>query len=487
MFQIIVFLLLELNLFQINIETIQKNEVVFIFKEYPKIEKLTSTNPVFFTGIPEVVLWDNSKGLIINPLNKIDTITVVTRDSLVTLRHRYDAVNYFDFVFQNGDTVLFNYVEGMPTPSVLNRKTPMMEFEFDKFFKTNVQPDYYSPLSKLKYLKYFIKIDNKKDSIFIENTISELYLKSRDSFNEQDDLLDSIYKQNNISFSAFLFYKDRIKMQLYSLDLKLDKLTFEEVKQILNLKTNPNNLFPDRYFKEFTDDVREKYFLPNVKKMNFQDGVNRDYREVFEMIENSEIFGEYYRNRLLSKELKLIISRFPSDEYIKYYKKFKVIVKDSLLINHIESEFRSKLLVNNNASYFFDKSLNKFTLKDLKTKHAGKIIYIDFWASWCAPCRAEMPESKQLSEEYTKKGVNFVYVSIDDNAAAWERASKQIGIPDASSYLLPSSKNSTIAKQFNISTIPRYVLIDKDGKVIDADAPRPSDPKIRSLFDKLLK
>lgn len=54
-------------------------------------------------------------------------------------------------------------------------------------------------------------------------------------------------------------------------------------------------------------------------------------------------------------------------------------------------------------------------------------------------------------------------------------------------YLPPNPKKSAIAKQFNISSIPRYVVIGKNGKVINANAPRPSDPKIRELFDELLK
>ena len=139
-------------------------------------------------------------------------------------------------------------------------------------------------------------------------------------------------------------------------------------------------------------------------------------------------------------------------------------------------------------------SVNETDVLDLKSsKHnfnkilQNNVTYIDFWASWCAPCRAEMPDSKKLSEEYVKKGINFVYVSIDENAAAWEKASKQIGLPDVNSYILPNSKKSAIAKQFNISTIPRYILIGKDGKAINADAPRPSDPKIRKVFDELLK
>ena len=117
----------------------------------------------------------------------------------------------------------------------------------------------------------------------------------------------------------------------------------------------------------------------------------------------------------------------------------------------------------------------------------GKIKYLDFWASWCGACRLEIPNAKKLKADYAMKGIDFVYISMDENGGAWAKASKKEDLPEADSYILPNPKKSVIAKQFKISSIPRYVVIGKGGKVINADAPRPSDPKIRKLFDELLK
>lgn len=117
----------------------------------------------------------------------------------------------------------------------------------------------------------------------------------------------------------------------------------------------------------------------------------------------------------------------------------------------------------------------------------GDLKYIDFWATWCGACRAEFPNSKKLSETYSKEGVSFVYVSLDGNIGAWERVSEKEGLPNAKSYLLPDYKNSAVAKQFGIYALPRYMIVGKDGQVINADAPRPSDPKIKELLDELLK
>ena len=132
-----------------------------------------------------------------------------------------------------------------------------------------------------------------------------------------------------------------------------------------------------------------------------------------------------------------------------------------------------------------DASSKVVDFKEITSKN--KITYVDFWASWCAPCRAEMPDSKKLRDEYASKGVNFVYISTDENAADWDKANKKIGLPDDLSFLLPNSVESKLVKQFKVNAIPRYMLINKNGKVIDADALRPSDKEIRGVLNELLK
>lgn len=204
-----------------------------------------------------------------------------------------------------------------------------------------------------------------------------------------------------------------------------------------------------KYHDNFKDQTKE-FLLASVIVNARKTQSTYDISEM----ELQELIGYFFKNRQV-------------DEYHVYVKQMMIL--DSI-------DLRNDELIN----------LKKEKIK-LSEINDGKITYLDFWASWCGPCRAEMPNSKELSEKYTKKGVNFVYISTDENAAAWERASKQIGIPDVNSYLLPNSKKSAIGKQFNLSTIPRYVLIDKFGKVINADAPRPSDTKIIELLDKLLE
>ncbi|MBI2272140.1 MAG: TlpA family protein disulfide reductase [Bacteroidetes bacterium] len=107
----------------------------------------------------------------------------------------------------------------------------------------------------------------------------------------------------------------------------------------------------------------------------------------------------------------------------------------------------------------------------------GKVVYVDFWASWCGPCRQQFPFSKELHEKLSdkqKKEVVFLYISIDDNEDAWKNTVKQLQLTGEHA-LSPGGWNSTAARQFQISSIPRYLLIDKKGNVVNPNASRPSD------------
>jgi len=93
----------------------------------------------------------------------------------------------------------------------------------------------------------------------------------------------------------------------------------------------------------------------------------------------------------------------------------------------------------------------------------GKYVFVDFWASWCGPCRAAVPKVKQLYAQYKDKGFEVVSISIDDSKTAWQKAMEEEKMPWAQ-WLSPD-KNKTM-QTFLFSAIPTVYLVDREGKIV---------------------
>ena len=124
-----------------------------------------------------------------------------------------------------------------------------------------------------------------------------------------------------------------------------------------------------------------------------------------------------------------------------------------------------------------------FSLKDVVGK--GKYTYIDFWATWCGPCCKEIPFIEKLVAKYKDHSViRFVSISIDTDIAAWKK--KLItDKPTWEQYLIPEANQKTCAEIYGITNIPRFMIFDKEGKMMDASAPRPSETKTDELLNGL--
>ncbi len=104
----------------------------------------------------------------------------------------------------------------------------------------------------------------------------------------------------------------------------------------------------------------------------------------------------------------------------------------------------------------------------------GRYIYIDVWATWCLPCKKELPIFEQLAETYKNKNIEFVSLSIDNKEADWKEF-LEIKKLAKNQFIVTNTKE--LLDTYMIKTVPHYLIIDDKGILIDNDAPRPSEGK----------
>ncbi|MDZ7900259.1 MAG: TlpA disulfide reductase family protein [Arcicella sp.] len=379
------------------------------------------------------------------------------------------------------------------------------------------------PIIDLKYKS--IKIDSinevaelKTGDLKTDNFLNfyARYRKYEDPIKTPEDSFKSLFINNkkysenpdNQAFEVEKRYQKKMQYLIkYAKEYKLDSLELSQWKLILNFGRISDRLGMFNFANDKWTKAQVQSFVnlksefqgdnPYIKTQNYswmarqmlkvikyaQTGnLKPDFKVDYKIAEDN--FKGQTRDLLLTYLMVDEGKKLSKTDFENYQKRFISTCKTERYVDYFQ---KSVMPMNDkiSATSLYDVNKKLVDFKEITSKN--KITYVDFWANWCAPCRAEMPDSKKLRDEYASKGVNFVYISIDENAADWDKANKKIGLPDNMSFLLPNPSENPLKKQFKINSIPRYMLIDKNGKVIDDDAPRPSDKGIRGVLDELLK
>lgn len=312
--------------------------------------------------------------------------------------------------------------------------------------------DNYGPIISLKYKLIWSKSNNLSS---LQKTQS---LSS--NFNNEIDSLNLEYENGLISkgfknYFNYIFYGIQKLNEIESLH---DKADYKSIKAEIDLLNNDvievpevRNLICNVAFNEFK---KTKYTLNQKLK----------YLSSFY---DSAIFNNY----LLYRQMLLTILFDRQNVNVENLKMFNNLCFDDKFKEAINIEFDTIKISDSSSYKSFIKQFN------------GKAVYLDFWASWCIPCMEEMPYYQELIKKYPD--IKFVFISIDNSIYSWQKASsKFIFMNPKNSFILSNIKNNMIAKELNISTIPRYFLIDSKGNIINHNAPRPSEEKLINEFEK---
>lgn len=192
----------------------------------------------------------------------------------------------------------------------------------------------------------------------------------------------------------------------------------------------------------------------------------------------------YLRHNHVTSALKMLESKSIRDSL---YNSYIATVKRPAYKKEVEEIYV-------NANTFGDnKQAPDFTYEDINGKNVslrnlrGKYVYIDVWATWCGPCKAEIPHLEKVEQAFHGKNITFVSLSVDKQSdkRKWADFVKS-GTLQSIQVLADKDFSSDFVKKFNINAIPRFILIAPDGKIVSANALRPSDPKLKEMLEKLL-
>ncbi len=191
---------------------------------------------------------------------------------------------------------------------------------------------------------------------------------------------------------------------------------------------------------------------------------------------------EKLRNALLHYLAAPYVDRFGIDDIQEMENIYRTYVKDETLLADFETKIGKWNLSSpgrpSPAFSAVDINGKEWTLADFK----GKYVYIDMWATWCAPCKREMPYLKELEKKFKDAQIVFLGLSVDRDKAKWEEMVKTGTLTGVQLYL---GTQSGFQKAYNIDGIPRFILLDKEGVIISNDMTRPSAKETAETLEAL--
>ena len=291
-----------------------------------------------------VVWFDNTniRGKeLFKQVKKSTRIIVPSTNGFGILRVIYSNLHYYEYLIRSGDSF---YLKQTEDNLELNTNAPYKKFDLsvDSLLRTNM----YSHQDPIKlYLHPGDIVDwGKSSAVKEENKIKEMaHREALGYIPKAINMIDSLKNNGYLSTNIAAYYQDKLEFQHLYISLLDGILSTDSLKKIFHVRTLKLGEYPYRNLYKFGELVANELYVKTAKRMNLNDGLNRDVTEIYDNIVESNILPQVIKNQLSAYYLKGIIYSFPKATAIKYYNMFIKSTNDFNLVEEVKSENYSKL------------------------------------------------------------------------------------------------------------------------------------------------
>jgi len=417
-------------------------------------------------------------GTITEPLD--ETASISSKDYRTSYTDSLDSEATFEIEFELDAPSYMNFIHGKESTAMYVRPGDSI--------RVNINPSEFDETIKYK--------GSKASSFLAAKYLLEDNLDLRELYSlEEPDFLTAVDQASaqmnglldSIGECAFKTEQKRV----ISLQWASKKLSYK--KYYTNLGNGEIELSVN-YFKFMEDiDINDPSFLEDNNSYNFlktyvSSNVSTDFDH--ELLSNFDFIARTFNSQTTKDKIAYdLLKDFIKNEVLEdgdvIMEAYKSLQSDSIKYNEL-NDLRIEMATFNTGRPAFDFTYpnvngDSISLSDF----VGSLVYVDVWATWCGPCKREIPHLLELEKEYHGKNIIFLSVSVDEEKDydTWKNmlVEKEMG-----GVQLFASGWSKIAKDYKINGIPRFMLFDSNGNIINVRAPRPSNDGIRTLIDQHL-
>jgi len=503
------------------------DNITLIFTKAPKSKFISlRENPTIGgrTYFKNIASYRDTDGIVrvINPNRESqpDTISLSIQDEYTEIYFERIGLEGYSFLFKNGDTISVHYKHGNPQVQVLNRETKKFDYQFESFKNehiSNLDMTSFEQFFRYVHLPNNINDLTKNEIIrFADNKKRTLSEKLIEDLKDQKKKIDSIHALGLISKNIYTYNLQKLEYINLSVLGNLKELPFHEspsknfeasyasMSSNLLMGNNPDKIDVSTSIKKGNSLLRFRFyydflmnsFLPNYvekksNKFSFNygnfGGNYYDWAKVYDHIKVSDLYPDKVKDLLLYRYMSKI-SKDMSPEIVKrYYSDFKYNSTNSAYLDLLNSEYNLEGIKTDKLT-LKDKFDTITYLEDILEENRGKVILVDFWASWCQPCIEDLPYKKKLRESYNNDKVLFISIAIDKDFSKWSSFKTEDDEMSLShNYILTNPLMSKLIKENHIRYIPRYLIFDRNGELAIQNSPRASSEKINHLIEELIQ